>query len=399
MPDSANWGYKTTLKPAYPSSPSLVFAASAPLSPSKNTLLASSSIELRLTVSVGDEELEGEALAESALARDIQGWLQQHKDSLGLDGASSPTESGSGVTIRLNAFSRSARSSALSLSSSSSPEGLSHLSLSLVFRPASSSASKPTQSSQVYDSQNLSSSLPNDVLHAQLLNPSSLHFTLSSLVTAALERLAKKLAVAFPLCFNPKWVDRLTNDLPAQRSIAKSLTRILHLDAANGDDESLDPEIATAAALHDLTLTQHLTASFLLPSPPSASSSSSPAPPPKSKDVLSTALLVLAKEASAPDAWAPTQGGTGGGKGKGPEKVRGKKGKGKRRRAEEAREEDRADTAALTDFAAADEDDTMDDSLTYGVGEVDGGLGFADEADEVDADEAVEDVLSEMFDF
>lgn len=127
--------------------------------------------------------------------------------------------------VALNAFSRSARSSMLSrpaaqpqASTAPASQGLDRLDLTLSFRSTSgrSKAKKPKLSATSSDSQSQSPELasqtqlsqpPEVTLTSHLLSPSSLHFTLVPQLATALERLAKKLVVAFPLCFNPRWQD------------------------------------------------------------------------------------------------------------------------------------------------------------------------------------------------
>lgn len=117
--------------------------------------------------------------------------------------------------------------------------------------------------SPVRSSQPQTQPVPGITLASQLLSPVALHFTLASLLDAALTRFVKKLVVAFPLCFNARWIDvscldatasrpgwliaharpqRVTSDLPAQHSIASSLVRILRLDGASTVDSDADCE-------------------------------------------------------------------------------------------------------------------------------------------------------------
>ncbi|GAA5942707.1 hypothetical protein JCM10213_005948 [Rhodosporidiobolus nylandii] len=390
MPESANWTYKATVKPEHPSAPTLAaVVAGAPIPASKDALLASSSVELRLRVLVDNEELDAEELAGSALAREVGGWLNTNKATLGLDGAAAPVAARSCVTsltqpffassstfslnsssraVRLNAFSRSARSSAVSLRSASTTasakQDLERLDLTLTFRsPRSRSPQGAAQS------QSASQSLPllgtsGISLSSQLLHPASLHFTLMPLLVSALDKVAKKLAVAFPLCFNPRWVDRLTNDLPAHRSIAASLSNILCLSGTA--NAAMNKEVENTAALLNLTLTSHISAHY----PPASDASDAPASSNSAKDALATSLLLVTKEASVPDAWAPAKGanneGSDGAAGatksgkkrrkrqveKSAEASQGK-GEGKKRRL--SREKvDAAETAALADFADGD---------------------------------------------
>ncbi|GAA5871763.1 hypothetical protein JCM8547_008136 [Rhodosporidiobolus lusitaniae] len=299
MPGGFSWVYKTTLKQSHPSPPSLALSATAPSAPSKNATLASSSLLLHVRAAVNDEELDADQLEGSSLAREVHEWLHKNRTSLGLDGVSAGTATQDGLTFQLNAFSRSERSSTLvspSVAGSSAPEELDHLDLLLTFRsPTSSSRKKTSSQSQSQPSQSSQTlSLTGHILH-----PSApLHFTLAPLLTSALEKLAKKLVLAFSLCFNSKWADRLTKDLHSHRSIASSLSNILNLSSSSSfsSHNSLDPEVANAAALAALTLTSHL-------SPSATSSSSQPNP----KEALEKALLVVAKEASAPDAWVASK--------------------------------------------------------------------------------------------
>lgn len=178
-------------------------------------------------------------------------------------------------------------------SDATASQGVDRLDLTLSFRSTSgrSKAKKPKLSVSSSDSQTQSHSQsqspetasqtqlsqpPEVTLTSHLLSPSSLHFTLVPQLTTALERLAKKLVVAFPLCFNPKWQDvsarfasltvehvadfgvpaprqRLANDLSAQHSIAQSLCNILGLDASK--DRSIKPhdaEVEKKAGLLEL---------------------------------------------------------------------------------------------------------------------------------------------------
>lgn len=123
---------------------------------------------------------------------------------------------------------------------------------------------------------------------------------------------------------------RLANDLSAQHSIAQSLCNIVGLDGSK--DRSIKPhnaevekkagvlELVRLADLADCTGTQadgkvsqtlnsHVNARFPTNgplAPPSTASSPSTNTTTKS---LETALLLIAKNASAPDAWAPAKAG------------------------------------------------------------------------------------------
>ncbi|GJN94392.1 hypothetical protein Rhopal_007472-T1 [Rhodotorula paludigena] len=340
------WTHSSTHRGPHSSAPSLALAASSRTASSLDSLPAAATLDLRLQVFADDHELDSDDLAASGLIREVTAWL----DSL----------SEIDVVLRFRSTST----------------------------PLSSGSSKKTKRTPVAPSQSTSQALesapPAITLATQLLSPAALHFTLAALHDAALTRLAKKLVVAFPLCFNPRWIDRITNDLPAQRSIAASLRNILGLSGGKGVGPETDG-VDTSAALLGLyqigagehltqraimqTLTSHISTCF----PPSPASTSPPASPPdphmrpppppalSAKSALETALLLLSKHALAPDAWvaaAPNDSGAGAGAGSGTAgsgkkqpKRRGAglqsgkgatgKGKGKkRRRAEEEVEED-----------------------------------------------------------
>jgi hypothetical protein len=120
MPDSKPWTYKNTLKSSHPSAPSLVVVAGTSITASQNTLLASSSIQMRVRVQVDDEELPGDELRAGALIKEVQEWLEQvrsspstlstqrpdrpavqNKASIGIDSVGEPQVAQNGVTSRL----------------------------------------------------------------------------------------------------------------------------------------------------------------------------------------------------------------------------------------------------------------------------------------------------------
>ncbi|GAA5829997.1 hypothetical protein JCM11251_006838 [Rhodosporidiobolus azoricus] len=389
MPATACWTYKTTVKPAHPSSPSTVVSVSAPLPPSNNTLFASSSFQVRLKVHAGESEIDGPDLGESALARVVRDWFNKHKDSLGVDGAHFDEGSAASVTIRLNAFSRSARSSTLALptriATPNQPPSLDHLDLALLFRlPRSISSASHAQGTA---SQPNSQEQTHLDLVSQLLHPETLHFTLKPLVSSALERVAKKLLAAFPLCFNPRWVDRLSNDSSSYRSVANSLSKILNL--ADDKTSSVEKDVETSAAMLSLTLSTHISLYHADPYdvPPATASST------LSQDArvaLKTAILVVAKDGSTPDPWQPSaaaaqkDGGTSAGAKANAEKkrvlpVNKERVEGKKRRLFRD-QDDQADFSALHDFDESASDQPVDQpffSLTRD------NAPFSDEDDEI----------------
>ncbi|GAA5917145.1 hypothetical protein JCM6882_003269 [Rhodosporidiobolus microsporus] len=263
MAEDTVWTYKTTVKAAHSSAPSVAVTASAPLPPSNNTLFASSTLEIRLEVRADELRLKGEGLQQSALARNVRTWFDQ-------------------LPTRTHEHAQ--------------PPGLDYLDLILRFRsPLSASAASQSQSSASKSFAQESASLD---IASQLLHPESLHFTLAPLVVIALERVAKKLAVAFPLCFSPKYVDRLTNDLPAHRSIATSLNSILNLSETSA--QPLEKDVETSAALLNFTLSTSMTLKHSSDNnEQSQDTSLSTARDPKA--ALTAALLLIAKEGSTPN--------------------------------------------------------------------------------------------------
>ncbi|GAA5982901.1 hypothetical protein JCM11641_002621 [Rhodosporidiobolus odoratus] len=362
------------MKPLFPSTPSIAVIATAPIPPDKDTRLASSSLKLKLRVYTDDEEIDAMQLAVSAIAGEVQSWLNkemQNKDSLGLDCVGDAAVAESGVTFQMNAFSRSARSSALSMASAvaakSQTPDLTHLDLAITFRSPRSELSGSSSQGPA----NPRSLLPsnNDLkLATQLVHPDSLHFTLTPLVDSALERVSKKLVIDFPLCFNSRWTGRLINDLPAQRSIASALSNILNLSGPA--TASFDEQGEAEAALLSKTLSSHISARNK-----ARSTLRVPSPMPDESDAkatLRTALLLIAKETSTPDGWTASQAGAGARGGakqirsiKDPGKQKAKKRprsrpeadreKGKKRRVSlhVSAKGDQADSQALSDFAAA----------------------------------------------
>ncbi|GAA6035438.1 hypothetical protein NBRC10512_007389 [Rhodotorula toruloides] len=344
------WKYSTTLKGSSTDCPTLSLAAAAPVASSLDTLLASSVLRLDVRVLADGQQLDAASLEGSALAREVRGWFDKQKGSLGFDSVGDCEASATGVSIALNAFSRSARSSMLSrpaaqpqASTAPASQGLDRLDLTLSFRSTSgrSKPKKPKLSATSSDSQSQSPELasqtqlsqpPEVTLTSHLLSPSSLHFTLVPQLATALERLAKKLVVAFPLCFNPRWQDRLANDLPAHHSIAQSLCNILGLDGRKEDlRKPHDSEVEKKAGLLELTLKSHITARY--PSHPSLASSSSATTPSTHATTtsLETALLLIAKNASAPDAWTSAKAGSADGEDGAGKKGRKASGAGKRK--------------------------------------------------------------------
>ncbi|BGP03550.1 hypothetical protein NBRC10513v2_007283 [Rhodotorula toruloides] len=304
------WKYSATLKGSSKDCPALSLAAAAPVASSLHTLLALSVLRLDVRVLADGQQLDAASLEGSALAREVRGWFDKQKGSLGFDSVGDCEASVTGVSTQPQA------------SAATAAQGLDRLDLTLSFRSTSgrSKPKKPKLSTSSSDSRSQSpetasqaqrSQPPEVTLTSHLLSPSSLHFTLVPQLTTALERLAKKLVVAFPLCFNPRWQDRLANDLPAHHSIAQSLCNILGLDGRKDDlRKPHDSEVEKKAGLLKMTLNSHITARY--PSHFSLASASSSTPPSTHPTTtsLETALLLIAKNASAPDAWTSAKAGS-----------------------------------------------------------------------------------------
>ncbi|KAM0790477.1 hypothetical protein ACM66B_003353 [Microbotryomycetes sp. NB124-2] len=90
---------------------------------------------------------------------------------------------------------------------------LSTLSLTLRFQSLGST----TKSSQTFDETTLENAL---------LDPTTLMFSIHTLVLDALVKVADKLVQAFPVCFNAAFIQRLNKDLVYQTSLAASLVRL-----------------------------------------------------------------------------------------------------------------------------------------------------------------------------
>ncbi|GAA5919271.1 hypothetical protein JCM1841_006533 [Sporobolomyces salmonicolor] len=315
-----DWSYAAFLKPSHPAAPSLALVAGAAVPPSirPDSLFTTSPVTLAVSLAVDSKELDGEELLSGALVRELVTWLDEHKASLGLDSVGRPSASPSGINIPLFAAMLSARSSALALPPNSATalaantSGLDRINLSLTFRCASTSKAALKVSQPQLSP--LEPTLPTISLTSQLLAPSPqpLHFTLSPLVAQGLTKLATKLSAMFPLCFNPRWIDRLTNDLSAQRSLATSLISILGLSTSGDSRKTLHPDVAKEAARLQLTLSLHLSAQYPSRTPPtnSGAASSPPLSPsslsPSPQASLEKALLLIAKHAISPDAWNPS---------------------------------------------------------------------------------------------
>ncbi|TNY17564.1 hypothetical protein DMC30DRAFT_104444 [Rhodotorula diobovata] len=389
------WTYSTTCRALPPAESSLSLAASSSSTSSPDSLLASTTPTVHLRVTADSQELDSLALSRSAVVREVHDWLDRNKASIAVDKLGQSEVSDEGITIPLHAFSRSSHASLLSLPPQAEhdsddregevldPPRLASLTLSLDFhssgtaRPRKKPRRAPSLTppdSPVRSSQPQTQPVPGITLASQLLSPVALHFTLASLLDAALTRFVKKLVVAFPLCFNARWIDvscldatasrpgwliaharpqRVTSDLPAQHSIASSLVRILRLDGASTVDSDADCEgKGGKATLLSRRLTTHLAALYptrcnptpatdsaalstapsidpALLSPPASPSPTPPTPQPDAVPALETALLLLATRGTAPDAWVPARAAgeetaEGGGKGKGKGKSRGR---------------------------------------------------------------------------
>ncbi|BGP35431.1 hypothetical protein JCM10296v2_007269 [Rhodotorula toruloides] len=347
---TTTWKYSTTLKGSSTDCPTLSLAAAAPVASSLDALLASSILRLDVRVLADGQQLEAASLEGSALVREVRGWFDKQKSSLGFDSVGDCEASATGVSIALNSFSRSARSSMLSrpavqpqASTAAAAQGLDRLDLTLSFRSTSgrSKPKKPKLSASSSDSQSQSPETPSQAqlsqppevtLTSHLLSPSSLHFTLVPQLTTALERLVKKLVTAFPLCFNPRWQDRLANDLPAHHSIAQSLCNILCLGGRKDDlRKPRDSEVEKKAGLLEMTLNSHVAARYLSQPSLASSSSADPSSTHTTTTSLETALFVTAGNASAPDAWTSTKAGSTEGEDGGVKKGRKTGGAGKRK--------------------------------------------------------------------
>ncbi|GAA5906909.1 hypothetical protein JCM5296_005565 [Sporobolomyces johnsonii] len=294
-----DWSYKVSIKPSHPAAPSLALVAGAAVPPTvgPDSLFAASTVTLAVSLAVDSEDLAGQELLSGALAREVVTWLDEHKASLGLDSVGTPSASPSGINSLPSAL------------AADSP-GLDRINLSLTFRSASTSIAALNASQSQFQPQ-FQAALPAISLTSQLLAPSpqSLHFTLSPLVAQGLAKLATKLSTVFPLCFNPKWVDRLTKDLPAQRALATSLISTFGPDNSSDSRKTLDPDVAREAARLQHTLSLQLAAQYpsgtgtgTASSRPSSPSSSRPS----AQASLEKALLLIAKHTLSPDVWSPS---------------------------------------------------------------------------------------------
>ncbi|ORY55953.1 hypothetical protein BCR35DRAFT_335521 [Leucosporidium creatinivorum] len=310
--------------------PSLSATLSTNSVPSNHLLLAQGRVELRVRARIrarvegqGDQqeqqelELDAHELSKSALLREVREWLDQQKASLNIDSVEAPTVSidGTSVTLPLISYSRSSICSNLSRPalrpptishspSTSPPAGLQALDLSLLFLLPS----PQTSSSQTSPSPNPTEDPAEDLI-AHLLSPTDLHLTLSPLLPLLLSKIAQKLVLAFPLCFNARWIDRLEADRASHAALATSLGSML-------DGLTKGGKLDTEATLLRLRLSTHLSLPLPPPPPPSTtplSSSNSPPIPPSSTEELSTALLLLARGVGKKDAWRAVDQGEGGG--------------------------------------------------------------------------------------
>ncbi|BGP43578.1 hypothetical protein JCM10449v2_007619 [Rhodotorula kratochvilovae] len=354
---ATGWTYSTTCRGAQPPAPSLALAASSPSPSSLDTLLATTTLCLNLRVAADDEDLDPDQLMGSGILREVRAWLDKNKTTIGSDYLEDSYTTQDSVT------------NGDGDADVAPPAGLAEIDLTLRFRSSGGGSrprkrarrAAPLSPSPLQDSQ---LAVPGITLASQLLSPAALHFALAALLEAALARFAKKLVVAFPLCFNARWIDRVSNDLPAQCSIAGSLCSILHLDGGGGGDSSSgaqglneEDDVRQKAAALSLRLTTRLSALYpsLRPAAPPFPPASPPSPraysppcadidpalfdarsPPavpsakreSAQPALETALLLLSTRGSAPDPWvAAAAAGEGGdecgrmGKGKGRKKA------------------------------------------------------------------------------
>ncbi|GAA5901018.1 hypothetical protein JCM8208_007593 [Rhodotorula glutinis] len=344
---AAHWSYSTTVKAPQPAELALHLSASSPSSSSLDTLLASTTPALNLRVTAHGALLDLQQLAESAVVAEVRDWLDENKSTIAIDhvGLASPTAED--ISIALHAFSRSARAATLSLANAvdgadireREPPRLASLALELDFRSSTSSASRPRKRARLapLDTSPSSASSPPQqhppgsiTLAAQLLDASGapLHFALAGLVDVALTRWAKKLVGAFPLCFNARWIERVSGDLAAQHSVAGSLTRILGLRSGDEPHSGGAGEGEDKAVVLMRRLNTHLSTAYpsRFPSSPCPALAASPPPslidpallsPPPSPalapvppaiepaDALEAALLVLTTRTAKPDPWVP----------------------------------------------------------------------------------------------
>ncbi|GAA5936506.1 hypothetical protein JCM3775_000839 [Rhodotorula graminis] len=404
---AAQWTYSTTVKAPQPAQLSLSLSASSPTPSSLDSLLDSTTPALGVRVTADGALLDPHQLAASAVIAEVRDWLDKNKSSIAVDQVGSARSTPEGISIALHAFSRSARAATLSLKGAigsehrregqpapdgPSPSRLASLDLSLDFR---SSAGRPRKRARLArpDTPPPSASQPHQqhppggiTLAAQLLDASGapLHFALAGLVEVALTRWAKKLVGAFPLCFNARWIARVSGDLAAQHSIAGSLKRILGLEGGGELQAGEAGEVEDEAAALMRRLNQHLSTAYpaRFPSTPSLTADSpssslidpallSPPPSPplapaapaiEPVAALEAALLLLATRAVAPDPWAPPppssveqseeRVGAGGSRGRRASSGRGKKGGGRGERVRGAKR-------GRARLASADDDDML----------------------------------------
>ncbi|GAA5833148.1 hypothetical protein JCM3766R1_001418 [Sporobolomyces carnicolor] len=209
------WSYSTECSLSESDTPSLVLNAhsSVPASLGTNCLFATSQFALDLSVCADGESLDPTRLQGSAIVRETVDWLTTNAPKLGVDAVGSPSDCRG---VPLHVATRSSHAQALVLDLPLVPAvSLETLSLELEF----TSHAAPTRGAGSQDG----------ILTNQLLAacPVPLHFALTLVLHTSLARLFEYLSESFPSCFNPIWVQRLTNDLAPFRTIASSLSRIL----------------------------------------------------------------------------------------------------------------------------------------------------------------------------
>ncbi|GAA5847344.1 hypothetical protein JCM9279_000248 [Rhodotorula babjevae] len=360
---AAPWSWSATVKAPQPAQLSLNLSTSASTPPSLDALLDSTTPALDIQVTAGGVLLDPQHLVASALVAEVRDWLDRNKPSIAVDQVGPAMATDEGVSIALHAFSRSAQAATLSLASATAtadasaaaapgtPPRLVSLALSLAFRSSPTSSSSPSASrprkrarrspspaTPPLSQAGLGPGLGGIMLAAQLLDPrgAPLHFALAGLVEGAMERWAKKLVGAFPLCFNARWIERVSGDLAAQRSVAGSLRRILAL-GAGGEPQSretgeVEDEVEDQSVLLMSRLSEHLSSTYAARFPPAPSPAAAAAAPPSLSHIdpallspppspplepveptvepaaaLEAALLLLATRAAKPDPWVAPQ--------------------------------------------------------------------------------------------
>ncbi|GAA5926361.1 uncharacterized protein JCM15063_000256 [Sporobolomyces koalae] len=211
---ASDWRYSTLAALDEIDTPSVRLSATChvPRSLGTNCVYATSQLALDIRVRVDDVSVVPNGLPESALLRHVIAWLYQHKGKIGFDGIAQPQAT---AFVVLYVASRAARLHTLVIDSAATPTAaLDSLELLLEVCSARTACYATAQSS---------------LLESQIMAPlpQLLHFALASLVEDTFAGFAKALANSFPLCFNPLWVERLTHDLAAHQSIARTLARIL----------------------------------------------------------------------------------------------------------------------------------------------------------------------------